>query len=492
MSEFATQPVMQKEELIRTFVEDGVLTIPSSLEADAHASLYESAKHLFGSMRDGFNPHNNVLPMLPKLWDVLDDPQLQTALGALLGENYLIHPHRHPHITPPTPDRTAPAMMQHFHKDGHAVKPRPRHREPWWLILFYYPKAVPMEYGPTAVLPGTHVLPELTHGATDTDTIPKITTRDDQLLLDDDFVQNRITPMTCPAGTLALCHFDIGHGAMLNVTEEYRCAVKFVAMRTERPSAAHPLNIPTDNPTSNHLVRWLGHNAGEESSAMSIADWLRDIEDYDPRTRVNAIYSSHVVDDQAKVRDTLLEEIAACMLDEETIRVLDVTDACNGLALMPDKSPIEQLMASDRYVDQANGCFAAGQSGENSFATTLVKLVRHSNPFVQRHAMSSLGVLGGGDQRDAALSALADVAQRNEDWDRRLFAVQALIRLGRSSDLIDILTPVTKDPNTYVQSFAIEQLCRIDDPAAREAVLEPLRRQRWMDDPRYHAKPGRW
>ena len=106
--------------------------------------------------------------------------------------------------------------------------------------------------------------------------------------------------------------------------------------------------------------------------------------------------------------------------------------------------------------------------------------------------MSALGTLAGGDQRDAAMTALADVAHRNEDWDRRLFAVQALIRLGRTPDLIDILKPVARDPNTYAQSFAIEQLCRIDDPAAREAVLEPLRRQRWMDDPRYHATPGRW
>ena len=187
-----------------------------------------------------------------------------------------------------------------------------------------------------------------------------------------------------------------------------------------------------------------------------------------------------------------MKEISDSVPDEETIRVLDCADACNGLALLPDRSPIAQLMTSNQYVEQANGCFAAGQSGDASFASALIKHVHHNNPFVQRHAMSALGVLAGGDQRNAAITALADVAHHNEDWDRRLFAVQALIRMGRSSDLIDILTPAAQDPNTYVQSFAIEQLCRIDDPAAREAVLEPLRRQRWMDDPRYHATPGRW
>ena len=266
--------MQSQEKLIQQFVEDGFVTLPSSLEKSVHTSLYESTKHLFRSMRDGFNPHNNVLPMLPRLWDVLDDPQLTTALSTLLGDHYLIHPHRHPHITPPTPDRTAPAMMQHFHKDGHAVKPRPRHREPWWLILFYYPQAVTLDNGPTGVLPGTHVLPVLQKPSANTDAIPRITTRGDELLVDDSFVQRRVTPMTCPAGTMALCHFDIGHGAMLNVTEQYRWAIKFVVMRTERPSVTEPLDIPTDNPTSHHLVSWLGHNAGGTINEIQFSDWL--------------------------------------------------------------------------------------------------------------------------------------------------------------------------------------------------------------------------
>ena len=485
-----TGPILKPSALISEFVENGFVTMPSSLEAGVHSGLYESTKHLFRSMRDGFNPHNNVLPMLPALWDVLDDPQLQSALRAIVGDHYLIHPHRHPHITPPTPNRTAPGMMQHFHKDGHAMKPRPRHREPWWLILFYYPQAVTLNNGPTGVLPCTHVLPELMRG--DPDGIPEIKKQGDDLILDQNFFQRRVSPITCPAGTMALCHFDVGHGAMLNVSEEYRWAIKFVVMRTERPTIDKPLNIPTDNPVSHHLVSWLGHNAGEALTYLPIGDWLLAIKGDDSRARVNALYASGVVDDQISVRDVLMKEVHAYTLDEDTIRVLDCADACNGLALLDDKSPIEQLMNSDHYAVQANGCFAAGQSGESSFANRLIPLVNHDHPFVQRHAMSALGTLAGGDQRDAAMTALADVAHRNEDWDRRLFAVQALIRLGRTPDLIDILKPVARDPNTYVQSFAIEQLCRIDDPAAREAVLEPLRRQRWMDDPRYHATPGRW
>ncbi|MDA1298551.1 MAG: HEAT repeat domain-containing protein [Proteobacteria bacterium] len=484
--------MLSKEELLRGFVEDGVVTMPSSLEEDTHTSLYESTKRLFGSMRDGFNPHNNVLPMLPKLWDVLDDPHLQAALSTILGDNYLIHPHRHPHITPSTPDRTAPAMMQHFHKDGHAVKPRPRHREPWWLILFYYPQAVSMEYGPTGVLKGTHVLPGLTRGPINPKVLPEISSEGNELRLDDNYVQPRVTPMTCSAGTLALCHFDIGHGAMLNVTEDYRWAIKFVVMRTERPSQGERLTIPTDTPISRHLVSWLGHNPGEKRSAMALSDWHSDIGGDDPLNRVNALYSSHVVDKQSKVRDILMKEISAHKWDEASDRVLDYADASNALALIEDKSPINDLLASDRNEDLVNGCFAAGQSGEPAFAGPLVRLLQHSNLFVQRHAMSALGLLAGGDQRGAVVTALGDIAHNDEDWDIRLYAVQALIRMGRTSDLIEILKPVAQDPNTYVNAFAMEQLCRIDHPAAREAVLEPLRRQRWMDDPRYYPKPGHW
>ena len=68
-----TGPILKPSALISEFVENGFVTMPSSLEAGVHSGLYESTKHLFRSMRDGFNPHNNVLPMLPALWDVLDD-----------------------------------------------------------------------------------------------------------------------------------------------------------------------------------------------------------------------------------------------------------------------------------------------------------------------------------------------------------------------------------------------------------------------------------
>ena len=215
-----TGPILKPSALISEFVENGFVTMPSSLEAGVHSGLYESTKHLFRSMRDGFNPHNNVLPMLPALWDVLDDPQLQSGLRAIVGDHYLIHPHRHPHITPPTPDRTAPGMMQHFHKDGHAMKPRPRHREPWWLILFYYPQAVTLNNGPTGVLPCTHVLPELMRG--DPDGIPEIKKQGDDLILDQNFFQRRVAPITCPAGTMALCHFDVGHLSLIHISEPTR------------------------------------------------------------------------------------------------------------------------------------------------------------------------------------------------------------------------------------------------------------------------------
>ena len=64
--------------------------------------------------------------------------------------------------------------------------------------------------------------------------------------------------------------------------------------------------------------------------------------------------------------------------------------------------------------------------------------------------------------------------------DVKLYVVQALVRLGRQSDLVPLLQQAANDTNAYVSSFAIEQLCRIDTDEARRAAISPLRQQRWF------------
>ena len=148
-------------------------------------------------------------------------------------------------------------------------------------------------------------------------------------------------------------------------------------------------------------------------------------------------------------------------------------------------SPCSVILNQDSDGLLINGCFAAGQTGNQAFAPRLTELVRNKNPFIQRHAMSALGLLGPGAHQSQTIETLDEIIRTSDDWDLKLYAIQSLIRQGAIKETIPSLAIAARDPHTYVNAFAIEQLCRIDDDEARRAVLEPLRRHRWMEDPRY-------
>ncbi|MAI42979.1 MAG: HEAT repeat domain-containing protein [Candidatus Azotimanducaceae bacterium] len=468
---------------IEGFVKRGYTLVEPSLSEDFHRDVYTQLSRVFQSMHNDFNPHNNILPMVPQLWKVLDDPVVQQTITSILGENYLLHVHRHPHISRGQPKQKTPAMRQPFHKDGHAVKPRPRHREPWWLIMFYYPQTVDLHNGPTGLLPGTHVLPEL-GVEEDWYNPPKIEQKRDQLFLTDQYVQPNIHPLTCKAGSVAFTHFDIGHGAMMNGTEFDRFACKFVIMRTQRPTDRGGEEFKLKDPVSRHIGRWLGYST-QENENISFADWKAAFINSEIRERVNALYMSASVDDKSAVRDTLLKDISNRLPSENGDWILDIADASNGLALLGEPEPIEGLLNKDNEGYLINGCFSAGQAGDPVFVPRLNELVKHQNPLVQRHAMSALGLIGPTPNQNETISALDSVIRSSSDWDLKVYAIQALIRQGALSETIPGLAIAAKDANTYVNAFAIEQLCRIDDDRARSAVIEPLRRHRWMEDPRY-------
>lgn len=479
-----TPPVPLTDEQIQSFLANGYLNLQLSLPSAVNEEIYWGTDHVFRSFQKDFNPHNNIMPMVPGLWQVHDDPVLRGAAQSLLGDDYLVHPHRHCHTNFPKRGAATPAMLQGFHKDGHAMRPRPRHREPRWLIMFYYPQDTPGHRGPTAVMPGSHLLPFLLGDQERGDDIVPLTMASDGLLAPAGYHQRRVEMLTAPAGTATLCHFDIGHGASVNGSAVPRYAHKFVLMRTRHPDAAGDGSSVVDDPVIRHLWRWLGHETPH--APCEFDDWQRGLAAEVARERVDAIYRSGEVTD-AGVVDVLLEDVAAHFHRFEEDPVLRVADAVNGLALLDDKQPILDLMAADTPAAVGNGCFAAGQAGLASAVETLARHVAHDHPGVRRQAMTALGLIGSehAEVAPAIIDCLASVVRDNESWDERLFAVQGLIRLGPDDQTVDVLAPAAHDRDAYVSAFAIEQLCRIDSDKARRAVLEPLRRQRWWTDNRY-------
>ena len=58
---------------MRTFIANGNLTLQPDLPAEFHREMFDRFAGLIGSDND-YNPGNNLLPVVPELQLVFDDP----------------------------------------------------------------------------------------------------------------------------------------------------------------------------------------------------------------------------------------------------------------------------------------------------------------------------------------------------------------------------------------------------------------------------------
>ena len=94
---------------MRRFIVNGFVTVTTELPAQFHDTVYEKTVSVFD--KEG-NPGNNLLPRIPEIQQVFDDRNVRGALTSLLGEDYYMQPHRHPHYNPPG------SGGQGMHQDG--------------------------------------------------------------------------------------------------------------------------------------------------------------------------------------------------------------------------------------------------------------------------------------------------------------------------------------------------------------------------------------
>ena len=87
---------------VRAFCARGFVVVqPSSLDAAFHRSLLAQ----FNALQDSESAkghlalNNNVLPSVPDLQKVYDDPAVVSALRSLLGPGHVMHQHRGIHLT---------------------------------------------------------------------------------------------------------------------------------------------------------------------------------------------------------------------------------------------------------------------------------------------------------------------------------------------------------------------------------------------------------
>ena len=215
---------------VRRFIVDGYLVRQvDELRPDFHQELYRRAIE----RRPGSLLSDEVDARMPELRAVLNGPTMRGALQSILGPGYLRHPHTGATVDQEEPP-ASPPFDQGWHRDSYWGVQRVRHHRPRWLLCMYYPAAIELAMGPTAIAPGSqyYSLPDDGDGSARPTEPP---TRHDRIDDPQRLMQGgdlpardrllraaiesidpamREVPMTVEAGSVGFFHYDIYHRRM--------------------------------------------------------------------------------------------------------------------------------------------------------------------------------------------------------------------------------------------------------------------------------------
>ena len=191
---------------------------PGALPRSFHERLFDKLESI-NANEGGIPGNDGLVAAVPELQQVFDDPVIRGGIESLVGPGTMMQYHRHCHRREATPGGDGGG--QSWHKDDYYYEAPVRHKAAFrWIFALYYPQDTPLELGPTAILPG-HA-PHCVLSSCD----PSLATEGEK-------------PFTCPAGSVALVHFDSWHRAM-PIHEGVRHMLKFHFVRMVEPSVTGP------------------------------------------------------------------------------------------------------------------------------------------------------------------------------------------------------------------------------------------------------------
>ncbi|MDE2847389.1 MAG: HEAT repeat domain-containing protein [Gemmatimonadota bacterium] len=447
------------DDAMRDFIVNGYHVIGVEKPAALHDDIYEKTKAIIDV--DG-NPGNNLLPRVPEIQQVYDDPSVRGALTSLLGPDYVMHAHRHPHVNPPNSRGGA------WHKDSYWGYTKVRDHHPRWIMAMYYPQDTPVEIGPTGVIPGSHYVESREETVGGNGSVP------------DGF------PASGKAGTVTIIHFDLWHRAFPNQTDKVRYMMKFQFTRMSEPdrpwwNRQHDdidLGDLSDHPRSamwRNMWHWLAGNGsagtrreGAEHVEALAGDLTHELE----QRRLHAAYTLAECGEAA-----LPHLLEAIQHEQDEVR----REACYGLGALGAAAvePLVPLLGHGNERVRGYAVYALGDIRHHnpSVAEHLAGLTDDSSPFVRQNVADALGQIKLA--ADASVPALVGM-MKDEDEQVRSRSAYALARFGdEAQTAIPHLADACYDENRYVQGQAAIALEQIGTPEALRTLLHWLQASRW-------------
>ncbi len=437
---------------MREFIVNGFVTVTTELPVQFHDAIYEKTMSVFD--KEG-NPGNNLLPRIPEIQQIFDDPNVSGALTSLLGPDYYMQPHRHPHYNPPG------SKGQGLHQDGGKRWSHHTRR----LLVFYYPQNTPVELGPTGVVPMSHYY----------------STREGAEVSPEQ-------PIVGEAGTVAFANYDLWHRAMPNSSEKRRYMMKFLYARMSEPEAptwankeANWANGTSVGPAEHHAMfrhLWNWHRGVEDNSSdglsngVSLSDLVSSLNSTTESTGLQAAYALPRFGEQA------VSALVRCLYDKPEMTRRHACYALNAVGSPAVNALCNALKDPCEHV-RDNAAEALGDLGNKaeSAVPALVEALSDESGRVRVRSAEALGTTS--QSNSTAVPGLVKVLADPNDGVRRN-AVFALARIGQhAADAVEGLQNVLFDANRYIRGDAVYALYSIGTPEAKAVLLRHLQTTRW-------------
>ena len=440
---------------MRDFIVNGYVVVKPALSPDFHKSVFQQT---LGIIEKGGNlGNNNLLPKVPMLQQVFDDPAVHGALTSILGQNYVMNQHRACHYHPPG------SKAQDWHKD-YPLGGNVRYHRTRLAMAFYYPQDVTEDMGPTAIQPATQYYMEPSDA-------PGLS-------------------LCGEAGTVTIVHYELWHRATENLSDKIRFMLKFLFCRTEEPqqpswNAENPNWEPNQRYSVEHQAVWEHlwkwyHRAqnGEMSPTAStpndvsglIQDLQDGLNDEDEAARLNAAYALGTIGEPTipTLIEALRQESKAAWnrnLDRGDFTNPSQLDSIYGLAAMgkPAVPALIEVLGDTDWWTRAGSAAALGCMGgpAHGAVPALSEALKDDSEWVRRNAADALGNIGPSAR--SAVPALIEALRDSRTVSRwslsdsplRENAIIALAKMGQlPQTTIPVLKEALQDENQYIRSWA--------------------------------------